>query len=74
MRPESDLHYSLRTADLDLQAGRSIDLLLWVMGAMGALLLLVGGSISLLDWLDGRANSVLPALHALLVTLDAGGR
>lgn len=72
--PESNLHYALRTADLDLQAGRSIDLLLWLLGAMGALLLMVGGAISLLDWMDGRANSVLLALQALLVTLDGGVR
>lgn len=72
MRPESDLHYSLRVAALELRTGRSIDLVLWLLGAMGALLLMVGGAISLLDWLDGRANSVIPAIQALLVTLDGG--
>ena len=65
----TDLH----RAALALRNTRVTDLLALVIVACAFVLLLaflIGGAVSLLDWLDGRENQVWPQLAALLARMD----
>lgn len=70
MRPEGAVMRAARQADYDLHRLRAVDALALCLGYGLLLAMCVGGLISLFDWLDGRQQTVLPQLAALLARLD----
>lgn len=69
-RPENPVLRAGRQADYDLHRMRPIDALALCIGYGLLLSMCVAGLISFFDWLDGRPQSVLPQLAALLARLD----
>lgn len=70
LRRESPMMRTLRQADYDAHRMRPVDALALCLGYGLLLAMCVGGLISLFDWLDGRQQTVLPQLAALLARLD----
>lgn len=57
-------------ADFAAERLRTIDLLALVLGYGLLLSMCVAGLISLFDWLDGRPQTVLPQIAALIARMD----
>ena len=70
LRQESPMMRRLRQADLDAQRIRAVDLLALALGYGLLLSMCVGGLISLIDWLQGNPQTVLPQIAALIARLD----
>jgi len=73
LRPEGAVMRAARQADLAAHQARFVDWLAIAVAGCAFLLLLafvVGGAVSLLDWLDGRPNQVWPQIAALLARMD----
>lgn len=70
MRAESPMMRRLRQLDLDARQLRAVDLLALAVGYGVLLAVLVATAISIIDWLDGRPDSVIPAIAAALDALD----
>lgn len=60
----------LRQADHDAHQLRPADLLALALGYGLLLAIAVAGAISLVDWLQGNPQTVLPQLAALLARMD----
>lgn len=70
MRRESPMMRRLRQADYDAHQLRAVDLLALALGYGLILSMCVAGLISLIDWLQGNPQTVLPQLAALIARLD----
>ncbi len=70
IRRESPMMRRLRQADYDAHQMRAVDLLALALGYGLILSMCVAGLISLIDWLQGNPQTVLPQLAALLARMD----
>lgn len=70
MRRESPMMRRLRQADYDAHQMRAVDLLALAIGYGLLLSMCVAGVISLIDWLQGNPQTVLPQVAALLARMD----
>lgn len=70
MRPEPAYLRRARQMDLAARRLRLVDLLALMLGYGLLLSMLVGGAITLVDWLEGLPHSVWPEIAALLARLD----
>lgn len=70
MRAENALLRRARQADLAAHQMRLVDLIALTLGYGLLLSMCVGGFISLIDWLQGNPQTVLPQIAALLAKLD----
>lgn len=70
MRRESPMMRRLRQADYDAHQLRAVDLLALALGYGLLLSMCVAGLISLIDWLQGNPQTVLPQIAALLARMD----
>lgn len=70
MRAENALLRRARQADLAAHQMRLVDLIALTLGYGLLLSMCVGGFISLIDWLQGNPQTVLPQIAALLARLD----
>jgi hypothetical protein len=70
MRAENALLRRARQADLAAHQMRLVDLIALALGYGLLLSMCVGGFISLIDWLQGNPQTVLPQIAALLARLD----
>jgi len=70
MRPEGAVMRAARQADYDAHQMRAVDLLAMCIGYGLLLSMCVAGLISLIDWLQGNPQTVLPQLAALLARMD----
>lgn len=70
LRPESPLLRAARQADLAAHQLRAVDLLALALGYGLILSMCVAGLISLIDWLHGNPQTVLPQIAALLARMD----
>jgi hypothetical protein len=70
MRAENALLRRARQADLAAHQMRLVDLIALALGYGLLLSMCVGGFISLIDWLQGNPQTVLPQIAALIARLD----
>lgn len=70
MRPEGAVMRAARQADLAMHQLRAVDLLALALGYGLLLSMCVGGLISLVDWLQGNPQTVLPQIAALIARMD----
>ena len=70
LRRESPMMRTLRQADYDAHRLRAVDLLALALGYGLLLSMCVGGLISLIDWLQGNPQTVLPQVAALIARMD----
>lgn len=70
LRTESPMMRRLRQADYDLHQMRAVDALALALGYGLLLSLCAAGLVSLVDWLQGNPQTVLPQLAALLARMD----
>jgi len=70
IRRESPMMRAARQADLAAHQLRAVDLLALALGYGLILSMFVAGIISLIDWLQGNPQTVLPQLAALIARMD----
>lgn len=70
LRQESPMMRRLRQADYDAHQMRPLDALAMCIGYGLLLSMCVGGLISLIDWIQGNPQTVLPQLAALIARMD----
>lgn len=70
MRPEGAMMRAARQADYDAHRLRPVDALALALGYGLLLSMCVAGLISLIDWLQGNPQTVLPQIAALLARMD----
>lgn len=70
MRRESPMMRRLRQADYDAHQMRPLDAIAMCIGYGLLLSMCVGGLISLIDWLQGNPQTVLPQIAALIARMD----
>lgn len=70
LRQESPMMRRLRQADLAAHRMRPADMLALALGYGLLLSVGVAGLISLIDWLQGNPQTVLPQIAALLARMD----
>jgi len=70
LRRESPILRAARQADLAAHQLRAVDLLALALGYGLILSMCVAGLISLIDWLQGNPQTVLPQLAALIARMD----
>lgn len=74
MRPESPLLRAARQLDYDAHRLRAVDAILYIVGAAVLLAVLVASMIRVIDWMEGRPDSIVPAIVAFLDVIDGGAR
>jgi len=70
LRRESPMMRTLRQADLAAHQLRAVDLLALALGYGLILSMCVAGIISLIDWLQGNPQTVLPQIAAFIARMD----
>lgn len=70
LRRESPILRAARQADLAAHQLRAVDLLALALGYGVLLSMSVAGFISLIDWVQGNPQTVLPQIAALIARLD----
>jgi len=70
LRRESPMMRTLRQADYDAHQMRPLDALAMCIGYGLLLSMCVAGLISLIDWLQGNPQTVLPQIAAIVARFD----